>query len=155
MPLVHAYLGNDPIALLIFIQERAPLIDKKYNMVYFVALDNTSLPVYPWTRALATTPSATAALVSLLTTNTALTTLDLCGSTIDDKEASRLAIALATNTALTVLTLDDTNVGAEGATAMATALAANTALTKLALGGNSIGDAGAAALATALATTRR
>lgn len=87
------------------------------------------------------------AIAKSLSTNTALTYLDLWGSRIGDVGAIALAEALSINRTVITLNLTNSGVRVEGAKALAKALEENTTLKVLGLGDSAIDVEGAEALA--------
>jgi Ran GTPase-activating protein (RanGAP) involved in mRNA processing and transport len=92
------------------------------------------------------------ALQRALRTNTALVTLHLGLSNVNDELAVSLATTLRTNSTIHDLYLGMNKIGCPGATALALCLSTNSTLKLLVLHDNKIGDIGAVAMATALRT---
>ncbi|KAF9557117.1 hypothetical protein EC968_007796 [Mortierella alpina] len=91
-------------------------------------------------------------LAKTLKINSILTTLNLWGNWLGDKEAQALSEALKTNSTLTTLGLRYNSIGDKGAQALSEALKTNCSLTTLHLTSNWFGDNGAQALSEALKT---
>ncbi len=98
--------------------------------------------------------SAMMTLIQMLSENTTVTTLHLCGTAIGDKGASALANVLRSNTTLTTLNLSNTRITDKGAILLSQALVNNKSLKHIDLSGNTIGPAGQRMLVAAVLRNR-
>ena len=112
---------------------------------------NTTLAVLDLEHADLSGSARVAPIAAALRANTALATLVMAGTALDDVGAAALGDALRANATLRRVTLGDNALGAAGAAAVAEALKVNRSVTALHMCGNEgLGNAGAAALAEAL-----